>query len=320
MSWAVLTHGGAASAAAHADGCARAAEHAREVLERGGDALAAALAATVCLEDDPRFNAGTGSNLRLDGRLVQMDAGLMVSDGRIGAVACIEAVKNPIAVAARVSETPHIMLVGEGATAFARRLGFAPHDVVTAGARDKYARAMADLRGAGDGSFDEDVTAWEGRSFHDVWNFAGDPPDDLALPIAPRPPGRRQDCDTVGAVVRDATGKFCATASTGGTVFMLRGRVGDSPLVGAGYFAGEHGAVAATGVGEEIARAVLAKTVYDWIAAGTPAAEAAERAVALFSPAIDIGVLVAGQNDAAIAANRPMAKAALEATATRPLG
>lgn len=309
MSWTVLTHGGAASAAAHADGCVRAAELAAEVLQRGGAALEAALAATVCLEDDPRFNAGTGSNLRFDGELVQMDAGLMTSDGRIGAVACIEAVKNPIAVAARVMHTPHIMLVGEGATAFARRLGFAPYDVVTAGARDKFARSMADLRGTGDGTFDEDVNAWQGRSIGAAWNFPSDAPADLAELVQARELGERQACDTVGAVVRDTHGAFCATASTGGTIFMLRGRVGDSPLVGSGYFAGPHGAVATTGVGEEIARTVLAKTIYDWLVAGVSPDEAAQRAVAMFPHAIDIGVLVASVNDSAIAANRSMASA-----------
>ena len=82
----ILTHGGAASPSKNADGCVLAAEAARAVLAAGGDALAAALAATAMLEDDPRFNAGTGSNLRLDGGVIEMDAAVMVSDGRFGAV------------------------------------------------------------------------------------------------------------------------------------------------------------------------------------------------------------------------------------------
>ncbi|MBM4360886.1 MAG: isoaspartyl peptidase/L-asparaginase, partial [Deltaproteobacteria bacterium] len=108
-----MTHGGAASPASHSDACVAAAEAAGALLERGADAMVAALEATRLLEDEPRFNAGTGSNLRLDGMTAQMDAAVMTSDLRFGAVACIEAVRNPILVAARVMETPHLMLVGE---------------------------------------------------------------------------------------------------------------------------------------------------------------------------------------------------------------
>src|SRR5689334_24604554 len=160
MKYAILTHGGAASPHAHSDGCVKAAEAARAELEKGGDALAAALAATVMLEDDPRFNAGTGSNLRLDGELIEMDAAVMASDARFGAVGCIQRVKNPVLVAAKVMETPHLMLVGEGATAFARRHGFEDFDPTTEGARSKFARAMADLRGRGTGDYSDDAAPW----------------------------------------------------------------------------------------------------------------------------------------------------------------
>lgn len=302
-SWAVLTHGGAAVDVRHADGCLAAAHRARQALEAGADAFEAALRATEALEDDPRYNAGTGSNLRLDGELVQMDAALMASDGRFGGVACIERVRHPIAVAAEVSRTPHLLLVGEGATAFARRRGFADHDPVTAAARDKLARALDDLRGRGSGTFDEDAEPWRTRDLPGLWNY------DAAVPDL--------GCDTVGAVVRDAAGRFCATTSTGGTVFMLRGRVGDAPLIGCGLFAGPCGAVAATGVGEEIARRVLCKAVYDRLAEGMGSLEAARRAVAAFDPAIDVGLLVASPSELAIAANRDMACACLTPTEER---
>jgi L-asparaginase/beta-aspartyl-peptidase (threonine type) len=291
---AILTHGGAASSATLSDGCEVAARAALVVLERGGDALVAAIEATRILEDDERYNAGTGSNLRLDGAMVQMDAAVMVSDARFGAVGCIERVRNPILVAARVMDTPHLMLVGEGATAFARRLGHADYDPVTERARNKHARAMAELAGRGDGVYADDAAPWRGDAVDRCWNFA------LA-----------RGCDTVGAVVRDARGTFCATASTGGTVYMLRGRVGDSPLIGCGLFAGPLGAVACTGVGEEIARRLLAKTVYDWIAAGMSPRDAGARAVALFDPKIDVGLLIASKDDCAIASNRDMARAQL---------
>ena len=293
MKYAILTHGGAASPHAHSDGCVKAAEAARDVLEAGGDALSAVLAATVMLEDDPRFNAGTGSNLRLDGKTIEMDASVMASDARFGAVACIERVKNPVLVAAKVMETPHLLIVGDGATSFARSCGFEAYDPMTDKARDKHARAMADLRGQGDGDFTTDAAAWQKIDWPRLWNFAAEPPIQ----------------DTVGAVVRDSQGRFAATASTGGTVYMLRGRVGDSPLMGCGVYAGPAGAVAATGVGEEIVRRFLAKTVYDWLEEGIPAARAAQRGIAKFPEIVDVGLLVASREGQAIASNRNMASA-----------
>jgi len=293
MKYAILTHGGAASPHVHSDGCVKAAESARDVLERGGDALEAVLAATVMLEDDPRFNAGTGSNLRFDGKTVEMDASVMSSDARFGAVACVQGVKNPVLVAAKVMETPHLLLVGDGATQFARAIGFPEYDPVTEKAREKHARAMAELRGEGDGDFAPDAAPWLEIDWRALWNFQGEPPFK----------------DTVGAVVRDAHGRFAATASTGGTVYMLKGRVGDSPLMGCGVYAGPAGAVAATGVGEEIVRRFLAKTVYDWLEEGIPAARAAQRGVAKFPEIVDIGLLVASRDGQAIASNRNMASA-----------
>lgn len=313
MSYAILTHGGAASPNAYSDGPEAATKAAQAVLQSGGDAMAAALAATVLLEDDPRFNAGTGSNLRLDGRVIEMDASIMTSDGRFGAVAGIQRVKNPILVAAKVRDTPHLLLAGDGATAFARRLGVPEFDPTTEGARRKYERAIAELRGHGDGHYADDAAVWRDIAIEKVWNFPGEVwgarRDDGPKPRV-RLPGD-EGCDTVGAVVRDAEGRFAATASTGGTLYMLRGRVGDSPLMGCGVYAGPKGAVAATGIGEDIVRRFLSKTVYDWLADGMPAELAAARGVAMYPKEIDIGLLVVGETDHAIAANRDMASAAL---------
>lgn len=295
MKYAILTHGGAASPHAYSDGCVKAAESARSVLERGGDALEAALAATVMLEDDPRFNAGTGSNLRLDGQTIEMDASVMTSDARFGAVACVQRVKNPVLVAAKVMETPHLLIVGDGATSFARAHGFPDYDPVTDKARDKHKRAMDELRGHGDGDYAADAVAWQHIDWKKLWNFGSEPPFK----------------DTVGAVVRDGQGRFAATASTGGTVYMLKGRVGDSPLMGCGVYAGPAGAVAATGVGEEIVRRFLSKTVYDWLEEGIPAARAAQRGIAKFPEIVDVGLLVASRDGQAIASNRNMASALL---------
>lgn len=295
MKYAIMTHGGAASPHAYSDGCVKAAEAARAELERGGDALAAALAATVMLEDDPRFNAGTGSNLRFDGKTIEMDASVMTSDARFGAVACIQRVKNPVLVASKVMETPHLLLVGEGATKFSRAHGFPEYDPTTDRARDKHRRAMAELAGKGDGDYASDAAPWLSIDWKSLWNFGGEAPFK----------------DTVGAVVRDGQGRFAATASTGGTVYMLKGRVGDSPLMGCGVYAGPAGAVAATGVGEEIVRRFLSKTVYDWLEEGIPASRAAQRGIAKFPEIVDVGLLVASRDGQAIASNRNMASALL---------
>ena len=94
---------------------------------------------------------------------------------------------------------------------------------------------------------------------------------------------------------------------------MLKGRVGDSPLMGAGLYAGPHGAVCATGTGEEIIRRFLSKTIYDWLGEGVPPQRAAQRAVALFPDVVDVGVLVLGAHGAAVVSNRDMARAEITA-------
>lgn len=128
-----------------ADGAVRAAEAAGELLRGGGDALAAAIAGTVVLEDDPRYNAGTGANIRLDGKTIQLDAALMADDGRFAAVAAIERVKNPIRAARLVLDSPHILLVGEGATRFAHELGLPDEVPLSPQAEQKYRERMQRL-------------------------------------------------------------------------------------------------------------------------------------------------------------------------------
>src|SRR5207244_10218340 len=101
-----------------------------EVLTHGGRALDSVVESIVVLEDDPRLNAGTGSRMRIDGR-IQMDAALMDADLEAGGVAAVEEVKNPIRVARDVFGTPHVLLVGSDATAFARQIAQVPHDPET---------------------------------------------------------------------------------------------------------------------------------------------------------------------------------------------
>ncbi|TPW16836.1 MAG: beta-aspartyl-peptidase (threonine type) [bacterium] len=119
----IIVHGGAGAPAELADGPEKAAEAGLAHLLAHGLPLEAAVEAARVMEDDPRFNAGTGSNLRLDGARIQMDASVMSDDGRFGAVMALERTQNPILVARAVMETPHLMLAGEGALNLARKLG-----------------------------------------------------------------------------------------------------------------------------------------------------------------------------------------------------
>jgi L-asparaginase / beta-aspartyl-peptidase len=118
---AILTHGGAGSNPKDFDGTDSAASRGMDLMANGGTALAAVVDAVKVLEDDPRFNAGSGSKLRIDGRTIQLDASCMTSSNEFGAVACVENIKNPIDIAHGVLlYSPHILLVGDGARIFAR--------------------------------------------------------------------------------------------------------------------------------------------------------------------------------------------------------
>lgn len=139
----VLTHGGVGSPEAWIDGTDQALEAAREAVADGQDLIEAACRAVAVLEDDPRFNAGTGANLRADGQTVELDAAVADSQGALGAVACLTATKNPVRVARAVAGTDQILLAGQGATALARAHGFEAHDLVTDGARRRYTKAKA---------------------------------------------------------------------------------------------------------------------------------------------------------------------------------
>jgi L-asparaginase/beta-aspartyl-peptidase (threonine type) len=290
----VVSHGGVGSPPALADGPRAAADTALRVFLAGGTSLNAAVAGTVHLENDPRFNAGTGANIRLDGRTIQMDAAVMTGEGRFGAVAAIERVLNPVLVARAVMDsTPHILLVGEGATRFAHGIGF--RDVVpkSAEAEKKYQARMkrqAEVFGR------TDTTFFDWRRY---WNFPGAMPADVLE--------WKRHGDTVGTVARDGNGLFAASLSTGGTSVTLYGRVGDVPVFGAGLYAGPAGAVACTGEGEEIVRRAVARSVYERMAAGTSAREAVEDAVKRFPQRFDLGVIAVDRHGWGVAGNKTMA-------------
>ncbi len=166
--------------------------------------------------------------MTIDGK-VQMDAAIMTSDGRFGAVGAIEGVRHPIDVAHRVmKETNHLLIVGEGAKRLARFWGFKPFNPKTEKAR----KALLKLK--------KNPNLWY---LSKIKNF-------LSL-------------GTVGACALDPAGRFAAANSTGGYTGKLPGRIGDTPIYGAGTWASPFGAVTGTGVGEEIIRSFLAKKVSD---------------------------------------------------------
>ncbi len=289
----VVTHGGVGSPPEVADGAQAAADTALHVLISGGSPLDAVIAGTVRMEDDPRFNAGTGANIRLDGKTIQMDAALMTSEGRFAAVGAIERVRNPIRVARAVMDsTPHLFLVGEGATRFAHRVGFA--DVVPT-CPEAEARYRARMKRQAEVFGRTDTTYFDWRRY---WNFPDPMPADVLE--------WRKQGDTVGSVARLGVG-FAAALSTGGTSVTLYGRVGDVPVYGCGLYAGPAGAVACTGEGEEIIKRFLAHAVYERLARGVPARQAVEKAVAEFPLRFDLGLIAVDRAGWGVAANRRMA-------------
>jgi isoaspartyl peptidase/L-asparaginase-like protein (Ntn-hydrolase superfamily) len=302
-----MAHAGLGTPPGQSDGPRRAVDAALAVLEAGGEPLDAALAGVVVLEDDPRFNAGTGSRVRLDGETVQMDASVMRSDGRFAAVAAVERVQNPVKVARAVLDTPHVLLVGDGATRFARTIGMPDHEPATDAMRARTRVLQAQLS-ANDAALPE---AWKRFDWRTHWNFET---PWAAAGLAPAAQPVERGADTVGVVVRTADGRFAVALSTGGTAMTLRGRVGDVPIFGAGLFAGAAGASAATGDGERIIEAGLARQVDEWLRGGVAPAEAAERAVAqVRAKGGAVGVIVLGVLDMAVASTQPMAWAAREA-------
>ena len=267
----IVCHAGSASNPEHRDGPELACQRGREVLAAGRGALEAAVVATESLEDDERFNAGTGSNLRLDGQTVQMDAACMTGSGGFGAVAAIERVAHPVRVARYVIDTPHVLLAGRGATAFASRRGLPDHDPVTQGARDRYEQLLRTHPKSGVGD-------WSAEALEESWNFETTHRATFGG-------------DTVGAVAWDGC-QFAAALSSGGTEAALLGRVGDVPMPGCGLYAGRHGAVAVTGDGEALVRSMLAHRAYARLEQGQSLATITTWALGSLPPEVDVGIIL----------------------------
>jgi beta-aspartyl-peptidase (threonine type) len=283
---AIAVHGGAGSLddsgtsglgpdAPREAGVGRAASAAWEVLKAGGSALDAVVLAASLLEDDPTFNAGTGATLTSTGD-VELDASLM--DGSTlgaGAVACVKDVKNPVLLARAVLErSPHLLIVGDGASAFAREMGIPPWP-------------------------NERLVIPQQRARFDA-----------ARGVKPAAVGG----GTIGAVARDRHGHVAAATSTGGTFLKRPGRVGDSPIIGAGTYADDRlAAVSSTGHGEPIIRVTLARLVADLAGSGLDAGEAAAEGIRILGARVagQGGVIVVGPSgDPGFAFNTPaMARA-----------
>jgi beta-aspartyl-peptidase (threonine type) len=223
---------------------AQAAEAGADVLRTGGLALDAVEAAIHVLEDDPLFNAGRGAVFTADGRN-ELDAAIM--DGatlEAGAVAGVTRVRNPISAARAVMErSPHVLLIGEGADAFAEAEGLARIEPGYLFVERRWRALEAELR--------RDGLAVPARP-------AGASTDESHAALA-HDEGKR---GTVGAVARDVRGHVAAGTSTGGTTGKRWGRVGDSPLIGAGTYASDRSAaVSGTGEGEYFIRLGVAREI-----------------------------------------------------------
>jgi isoaspartyl peptidase/L-asparaginase-like protein (Ntn-hydrolase superfamily) len=309
----VLAHGGQGSPASKSDGPAAAAAKVLAELDGGTAPMDAAVAGIMVLEDDPRFNAGTGANLRLDGRTIETDAAIMDDARGFGAVTGLSGIKNPIRVARAVIDSPHILLAGPGAKAFADTLGLEQADLRTEQAHRKIQRGWGWLM-QGERWSDYD---WRAR-----WNFDSPLPATMeevaamlhsAAPAAdpgPENPAGEEVSDTVGVVLRTSDGHYVAALSTGGTTLALRGRVGDVPQLGGGLYAGPAGAVATTGKGEAIARERVAVRTYELLAQGIHPREAIRRAARGVKISEGVGVIAVSELGYGAAATTQMAWAA----------
>ena len=254
--WAIVLHGGAGVIQrssmtperdkAYREGMEEAVNAAAEVLNRNGSAVDAVEAALNKLEDNPLFNCGKGAVFTADGKN-ELDAAIM--DGKTmmaGAVADVTRTKNPISLAKAVMEkSPHVMLAGAGADQFAASVGLTQVDPSYFFTEPRWQGLIRQLKREG-------------------------------LPIPPRPAGAPPPAGpmaqlespdvhkwgTTGIVVRDRQGNIAAGTTTGGTQGKRWGRIGDSPIIGAGTYASNQSCgVSATGTGEYFIRLTVARTI-----------------------------------------------------------
>ncbi len=318
--WAIAIHGGAGEAEwlnmdkptadAYRASLANALAVGAAVLKNHGSAIDAVQAAVEVLEDDPLFNAGRGSAFAADGTN-EMDASIMNGAERSGAgVAGVHFTRHPIQLARAVMEhTPYVLMVGPGADAFSNQQGLEQQPPTF---------FFTEMR-------------W--KEFEDVMHSkhlpipnrpAGVPtaPPVPAPPVTARPDTKphRASLDnsnffshrfgTVGAVARDSSGHLAAATSTGGMQGKLPGRVGDSPILGAGTYADDHAcAISGTGVGEYFIRLSLAHTIGALCQSGEAPQSAADRLIHTDLPALpggEGGVIVVAPTGPSIWSNNTL--------------
>lgn len=214
-----------------------------EILGKGGKAIDAVEKGVRVPESDPNnTSVGLGGFPDRDGH-VSLDASIMDHNGNCGAVACLEHIENPISVARKVmDDTPHVMLAGDGALQFALEQGFEKKDLLTENSK----KALVNWQ--------------KEKKYQPVINI--------------------ENHDTIGMVALDADGDLSGACTTSGLAFKMHGRVGDSPIIGAGlYVDNEIGAVTATGMGEAMVRVVASHLVVELMRQGYEPEAACKEAV-----------------------------------------
>ncbi len=261
--WCIIVHGGAGSWTdvgkfeAVKDVILESLNAGSSILNAGGSALDAVVESVMVLEDSGVLNAGIGSYPNLAGE-VEMDAAVM--DGkslRAGAVGCIRNVKNPVLAAKLVMEkTDHVLLVGEWASKYALLSGLQKLNFDRS-AKTLLYNELIEKFSKGDTRYRSNLALYKQypHLFH----------------------------ETVGAVALDSRGNLASATSTGGLALKLPGRVGDSPLIGAGTYADKNIAISSTGVGEYIILLGLGARASVYAENGFTAKEVAERLVQLLT-------------------------------------
>jgi beta-aspartyl-peptidase (threonine type) len=257
--WAIVVHGGAGDIdranlgpqgdKAYRAALAKVAEAGGAVLDRGGSPLDAVEAAIRVLEDYPLFNASRGAVFTAEGK-TELDAAIM--DGatmRAGSVASVTHTRYPITLARAVMEkTPYVFLVGPGADAYSIQAGMEQVEPAYFFTESRWQSLVKQLEK-------------EGKPIPP--RPAGAPPPGQAVPVAQwQESVDTHSYGTVGVVARDAQGNVAAGTSTGGLQGKMPGRVGDSPIIGAGTYASNQScAVSATGIGEYFIRFTVAREI-----------------------------------------------------------